>query len=107
MSSWFTSQNQCCVRGHDAALAADHAGVGIGYLPRPAFAADLSHAFDDKLHARHAGLAEQPARRVQRQLAAEANTPARDEVAALALLAEAVILERDDRHDAEAVVELG
>ena len=71
-------------------------------------AADLPDALDDELHAGHAGLRQQAAAGVDRQLAAEldARRP-RTNGPPSPLGAEAVVLERHQRRDREAVVELG
>ena len=73
----------------------------------PAVPLQLPHQLDDVVHARHVRLGQQAAVRVDRQLAAEPDGAALDEGAALALLAEAEILQLAHHDVGEAIVDLG
>ncbi len=70
-------------------------------------AADLADPLDDVVHAVDVALGEVPAAGVDRHAAGRARSPAGGEGAALALGAEAVVLELQEHGDREAVVELG
>src|SRR5208283_3697872 len=83
--------------------------LGVLHLARPAFAAQLPHRLRDrKDRSRMAGMAmrEQPAVRVDWQLATELDKAAFDEGPALTLLAKAEVLELDNHDRREAVVNL-
>ena len=72
-------------------------------------AAQLAHGLDDAEQAAGRagmGVRQHAAVRVDRQLAADPGVAFGEERAALARLAEAELLQLDDRHDGEAVVEL-
>src|ERR1700721_3888028 len=82
--------------------------MSIRALPRAAFAAELPDRLDDEEDAEHARMAvgQAAAARVHGQPPARGNRAALDERAALPLLAEAEILEEQQRVNAERVVEL-
>src|SRR5439155_22380554 len=86
--------------------------VGVGALGRLRAivvhsAAQLADILDHHRHAVRVTLAEVAARGVVGPPAAELDDPARDVVAALALLAEAVLLELEHRRERERVVGAG
>src|SRR4029077_2730654 len=82
------------------AVAANRARI-IGVV------AQLAGVLDHHVHAMGVALAEMAAARIIRPLAAELDRTARDIFAALALLAEAVILELQHRREGESVVGAG
>ena len=91
----------------EVAIAGHQPDLRIRHLGPPGLAAQLPHQLDDVVHPRHVRLRQQPAMRVHRQPAAEAERAALDEGAALALGAEAEILELAEHDIGEAVVDLG
>src|SRR5206468_10196909 len=70
-------------------------------------AAELSHVLDDHAHAVGVALAQMAARGVVRPFASELDDAARDVRAALALLAEAVLLELEHGGEGEGVIGAG
>src|SRR5262245_1221551 len=96
------------LRGEHAAVAVGEGGLAIGDLARAALAAQLPHGLDQQEQAVHAGVAvgEAAAVGVDGEAALGPDPPALDEGAALALPAEAEVLQEQDRVDGEGVVEL-
>ena len=80
---------------------------GVGHLALPRLAAKLANGFDHVEHPAAVAFGEQAAAGVDGQAAPRTDAPPLDESAALALLAEAVILELEQDDDGEAVVEKG
>ena len=80
-----------------ASLTCRVGGIGVAHL---------AHALDDLQHALDMGLRKLAARGVGRQASAHAQRAGCDETAALAFLAEAVVLELRQHHVGEAVVDL-
>src|SRR5262245_11946638 len=92
---------------HDGSAGADERDVGVLHLTLPGPSRRLQRALDDVPEPVDAPRAEAPAKRVQRKLAVQLDTPVLDEIERLALLAEAVRLEAVDHRRGEAVVDLG
>ena len=90
---------------HVAGVAAVHRDLAVGHL-RGRGAAQLLHALDDVRDAEHVRVRQQPAVRVERQLArVVVQRVALDERAGLALRAEAHVLDLHEAHDGERVVD--
>src|SRR3984957_11411005 len=88
----------------------DERDLGIGDLPRTAFAAQLAYRLSNRKHRTGmTGMAmrEQAAVRIDRQFAAKLDASVFDEAAAFALGAEAEVFELDDDDRREAIVKLG
>src|SRR5262249_9479871 len=96
-----------CRAGDDRRAGADERHIDILDLTRAGATGGLEGALDDVPQAVNAARAQAATKRVQRQLAAEADPTVLDEVERLALLAEAVGLEAVDHRRREAVVNLG
>src|SRR4051794_17977828 len=92
-------EDHCRLRGEHAAVAVRDRDVGAGDLALAALAALLAHRLDEQQQAVHPRVAVRQAAAVgiDRQLAARGDATARDERAALALGAEAEVLEEEDR----------
>src|SRR5712691_7574877 len=102
-----TLQDQRGMADLVAAMAGDQRDsrvldLALGWI----VAAQLAHAFDDLQHAFDMGLRQLAARRVGRKSAAESKRTGLHEASALALGAEAVILELHQNHISEAIIEL-
>ena len=87
------------LRREHAAVAVRDGDVRVGDLALAALAAQLAHRLDEREQAVHARVAVRQAAAVgvQRGVAARRDAPAGDERAALALRAEAEVLEEEDR----------
>src|SRR5438132_6894257 len=87
------------LRRQHAAIAVGDRGLAIGNLTRTGFAAQLPHRLDQQEQPVHAGVAigQAAASGVDRQTAARRDMAAGYERAALALRAEAEILQKKDR----------
>src|SRR5438874_216034 len=96
------------MRRDDSGAADRERDLRVRYLTVAALAAELAHRLDvvQEAAGTEVGARHEPAVRVHRQVAAELDPPALDEAAALALAAEAVVLELHQLGDREAVVEL-
>jgi len=94
--------------GEDAAVAVCEGDLAARHLTFAACAAQLADRLDDRVQAVHAGMGvgEPAAVRVQRQRTARGDRTARGERPAIALGAEAEVLEEQDRCDRERVIEL-
>src|SRR5437762_14091733 len=97
------AEDDGALRGEDATIAVRDRRLGVLHLALAAFAAQLPHRLDQQKEAVHPGVTvrEAAAIGVDRQCAAGRDTPARYELAALALRAEAEIFENHDRVDRE------
>ena len=94
--------------GQDAAVAGHEGAVAVGDLGRARAAHDLAGGIADVVHsARQSRLAETElaAGGVEREVAAEGEVVAGDELHALALLAEAGVLQRQQHGDGVAVID--
>ena len=102
------AENDGRLRGQDAAIAMRQRDLAVVHLPRAAFAAQLADRLDQEEQPVHTRVTiRKPAAvGIDREAALGGDTPAADERAAFALLAEAKILKEQNGVDREGVIEL-
>src|ERR1700722_7416639 len=93
------------MRGEDTAIAGNESNVVFWHLAPPSITPHLHDCLRHRGHPPHIERAELTAAGVHGKRAARADCSARDEWAALALLAKPVIPERDQHRECIAVIE--